>query len=347
MRGGREQRTGAGSTSSEETLCMIISRTPLRMSFAGGGSDLPGFYRMYGGAVVSSAIDKYVYVNVNKKFDSGIRIAYSQTEEVNQVAQIKHPIVRAAMQSMLLDGGVEITTIADIPSKGTGLGSSSSFTVGLVHALSALEGRYVSNSDLAMHSCHIEIDLCKEPIGKQDQYAAAFGGFNLIEFKRDDSVIVSPIICQRETLRQIERNIVLLYTGMTRSASSILRNQAECIVNDSAKQNVLRQMVDLAYRLRDELQKNDPDGLGRILHENWLLKKSIATGISSSQIDEWYDAALEAGAIGGKILGAGGGGFLMLYAPQTRHGAIKAALGMLRPISVKLEPQGSRIIFYE
>lgn len=325
---------------------MIISRTPLRMSFVGGGSDLPAFYRHQKGAVLSTAIDKYVYVNVNKKFDNGIRIAYSKNEEVDSVDKIEHRLVRAGMELVGLDGGIEITTIADIPSKGTGLGSSSSFTVGLLHALNAYKGRYVSGEHLGEASCKIEIEMCGEPIGKQDQYAAAFGGFNLIEFCPDESVVVSPLICDPRTVKELESNILLFYTGITRSASALLKQQSDDIANDDAKQQTLQKMVQLAYDMRDELQNNNVDAFGDILHENWMLKKSITSGISTSFIDDWYDAARRAGATGGKILGAGAGGFLMLYAPKDCHGAIKAALPELREIPIGFEPLGSRIIFY-
>ena len=326
---------------------MIISRTPLRMSFTGGGSDIPSFYRKYGGAVISTAIDKYVYVNVNKKFDNGIRVAYSKNEEVASLHEIEHPLVRAAMKCLGLEGGIEITTIADISSRGTGLGSSSTFTVGLLHALNAYIGCYVSSETLAAYSCHIEIELCGEPIGKQDQYAAAFGGFNLIEFNSDDSVVVSPIICKRKTLERIEHNILVFYTGITRSASTLLKRQSYEVANGKRKQDALRRMVKLTYDLRDELHKNNADVFGEILHENWVLKKSLADGISTGEIDEWYSAARSAGAIGGKILGAGAGGFLMLYAPPETHSAIQSALNTLRHVPIAFEPLGSRIIFYQ
>lgn len=326
---------------------MIISKTPLRMSFVGGGSDLPAFYRLHGGAVVSTAIDKYIYVNVNKKFDDGIRIAYSKTEEVASVDQIEHRIVRAAMRYLHLNGGIEITTIADIPSRGTGLGSSSSFTVGLLHALNAFKGRYMSNTQLGSDSCHIEIDICDEPIGKQDQYAAAFGGFNLIEFKPDDSVIVSPVICDRATIRELEANILVFYTGITRSASSLLELQLKEIASNQKKQRAMMRVAELAYVLRDELQKNNLTAFGEILHENWMLKKSVSPGASTGDIDQWYKAARSAGAAGGKILGAGAGGFLMLYAPKESHETIKSALPMLRPVNMGFEPLGSQIIFYQ
>jgi len=325
---------------------MIISKTPLRMSFVGGGSDLPGFYRRYGGAVLSTSIDKFVYVNVNRKFDDGIRIAYSKTEEVSSVDQIQHQLVRACMEHLQLSGGIEITTIADIPSKGTGLGSSSSFTVGLLHALNAYQGRYVSKETLGADSCYIEIDHCGEPIGKQDQYAAAYGGFNLIEFHPDDSVVVTPVICQRDTLLAIENNIIVFYTGITRSASKLLEQQSAQVDSEADKQKVLRRMVQLTYDLRTEIQNDNEAVFGEILHENWMLKKSLTQGISTEAIDDWYAAARAAGATGGKILGAGAGGFLMLYAPQERHDAITAALPDLRRIKMGFERQGSAIIFY-
>ena len=317
------------------------------MSFTGGGSDLPSYYLKYGGAVISTAIDKYIYVNVNKKFDNSIRVSYSKTEEVQNVADIEHRIVRASLEYLNIRGGIEITTIADVPSKGTGLGSSSSFTVGLLHSLNAYLGNYVSNEQLGSVSCHIEIERCGEPIGKQDQYAAAFGGFNLIEFNMDGSVVVSPIICQRDTITEIEQNIMMFYTGITRSASSLLAKQSEEVSREKEKQQGLQRMVALTHDLRKELQNNRTHVFGEILHENWILKRSLVDAISNSEIDEWYDSARKAGAIGGKILGAGAGGFLLLYAPKTAHNAIRQELSMLRQIDIKFELLGSRIIFYQ
>ena len=316
------------------------------MSFVGGGSDLPAFYRQYGGAVVSSAIDKYVYVTVNKKFDQGIRLSYSITEEVDHVDKIRHDLVREALKMLGIDGGIEITTIADIPSRGTGLGSSSSFTVGLLNVLHAYQSRHVSGERLGEESCRIEIDLCKEPIGRQDQYAAAHGGLNLIEFRPDDSVLTSPIICSPDTIRAVESNILVFYTGVTRSASNLLRQQSEEVSSSDEKRKGMQRMVDLAYMLRDELQKNNTSAFGEILHENWELKKSMTSGISNSRIDDIYSAARNAGATGGKLLGAGAGGFLMFYAPQGSHSNIIQALSGLRPIDTKFERLGSRIIFY-
>lgn len=317
------------------------------MSFTGGGSDLPSFYRENGGAVVSTTIDKYIYVNVNKKFDNGVRVAYSRTEEVSGAAEIQHPLVRASLEFLRISGGIEITTIADIPSRGTGLGSSSSFTVGLLHALNAFLGRHVSREQLGKDSCHIELNVCGEPIGKQDQYAAAFGGFNFIEFKGDESVVVSPVICDRTTIQNVEANILMLYTGITRSASALLKDQSRDVAGDLGKIRILRRLVELAHQLRADLQENSLSSIGPILHESWMLKKSISPGISSDTIDEWYATARRAGAQGGKILGAGAGGFLMLYAPRESHDAIKSSLRNLRSVDIKFDPLGSRIVFYQ
>lgn len=324
---------------------MIISRTPLRMSFVGGGSDLPVFYRKHGGAVVSTAINQYVYITVNPKFDQGIRVSYSRTEEASKVDRIRHPLVREALKLTGIQGGIEITSVADIPAKGTGLGSSSSFTVGLLHALHAHSERHASAEQLARECCEIEIERCQEPIGKQDQYAAAYGGLNHIRFLPDDSVIVEPIICKRETLGQMQDRMLVFYTGLTRSASEVLRRQQTSLRGGRKKQNAMKRMVQLADELKVQLQRNNAEALGEIIHENWELKRSLSEGISNSQIDDWYSKARAAGAQGGKLLGAGSGGFLMFYAPQEQHGAITRALSDLRRMNFRFEPQGSKIIF--
>ena len=324
---------------------MIISRTPLRVSFVGGGSDLPVFYRKFGGAVVSTAIDKFVYVTVNQKFDERIRVSYSKTEDAQSVEKIKHPLVRESLKLLGLAGGIEITSVADIPAKGTGLGSSSSFTVGLLNALHAYAGRHASAEQLARESCEIEIDRCGEPIGKQDQYAAAFGGCNFIQFNADDSVSIQPIICERETLQQLQARLLIFYTGITRSASVILQDQQQAVASQRKKQRVLRKMGELAHELKAQLQNNRLDAFGELIHQGWRLKKQMADGISTSLIDDWYLRARKAGAVGGKLLGAGTGGFLMFYAPLERHEAIVRALGELRQMDFRFEQQGSRIIF--
>jgi D-glycero-alpha-D-manno-heptose-7-phosphate kinase len=324
---------------------MIISKTPLRMSFVGGGSDLPVFYRKFGGAVVSTAINKFVYVTVNQKFDDRIRLSYSKTEDAKSAEKVKHPLVREALQMLGVRGGIEITSIADIPAKGTGLGSSSSFTVGLLNALHAFANRYASAEKLAEESCAIEIERCGEPIGKQDQYAAAFGGFNLIQFNADDSVSVEPIICKRETIERLQENLLVFYTGITRSASALLKSQSASVATDKAKQKAMKRMVALAHALKAELQKNNLDAFGEIIHENWELKRSLTSGVSNTEIDDWYARARKAGAVGGKLLGAGSGGFLMFYAPPGRHEEITRSLSDLRPTALRFEAQGSKIIF--
>lgn len=323
---------------------MIISSTPLRMSFVGGGSDLPIFYRQFGGAVVSTAINQYVYVTVNPKFDDQIRLSYSRTEEVDKPNQIEHPLVREVLKKLRIRGGVEITSIADIPSKGTGLGSSSAFTVGLLHALYAYLSRYVSANRLAEESCEIEIERCGSPIGKQDQYASAFGGLNFIRFNPDDSVGIEPIICRKETLTHLQDNLLTFYTGVCRSASEVLQAQQTALKEKKSKQLTLKTMVKLAHDLKTELQNNHLNSFGKILDENWKLKRSLTSHISTLQIDQWYQQAKKAGAIGGKLLGAGNGGFLTFYAPKEKHLAIQKKLN-LRLVPFRFATQGSRIIF--
>ena len=233
---------------------MIISRAPVRISFFGGGSDIPDFYREHGGAVISTAINKYVFVTVNPKFDNGVRVAYSRTEEVSSAKEIEHPLVRAAMQQVGIEGGIEITTVADIPSRGTGLGSSSALTVALLNALHAYNHRYVSAMTLGAEASHIEIDICGEPIGKQDQYAAALGGFNLIEFMPDDSVVSSPVVCSEATRKGLEGSLLMLYTGVTRSASALLQEQVADVKASADKQQTLKRMVQLCFDVRAEIQ---------------------------------------------------------------------------------------------
>jgi D-glycero-alpha-D-manno-heptose-7-phosphate kinase len=307
---------------------------------------MPDFYRENGGSVISTAIDKYVFVMVNRKFDSGIRVAYSKTEEVASIAEIEHPLVRAGLRQAGLHGGIEIATVADIPSRGTGLGSSSTFTVGLMHALHAYCGRYVSSATLAEEACRIEIDICGEPIGKQDQYAAAFGGFNVIEFRPDGTVGITPLICQPAMLKRLQASLLLLYTGITRSASELLREQAHEVHTNADKRSILQRMVELCYTLRDDVQADNFDTFGALLHENWELKKRLTRKISNSVIDGWYETARRHGASGGKILGAGAGGFLLLAAPPELHGRICHALPALRRIPFNFERSGSQIILF-
>lgn len=325
---------------------MILSKTPLRMSFVGGGSDLPAYYREESGAVLSTAIDRYIYIAVNRKFDGRIRLSYSRTEDVDEPHEIEHPLVREALALTGVSGGVEIASLADIPSKGSGLGSSSSYTVGLLQALYAYRSQYVSKQQLAEGACEIEIERCGEPIGKQDQYAAAFGGLNLIEFHPDESVSVNPVFCGGQMIQQLENNIVVFFTGRTRSASKVLAKQSEALKGQAGKA-LTRRMVALAFELKRELESGSIDSLGPLLHENWRLKTQLMNGISDTQIDGWYDAGLASGAKGGKLLGAGNGGFMMFYAQAEYHDAIRKALSMLEPVKFGFDRNGSQIVFYQ
>jgi D-glycero-alpha-D-manno-heptose-7-phosphate kinase len=326
---------------------MIISRTPLRISFVGGGSDLPAFYCRESGAVVSTAINKYIYITVNPKFDQKIRASYSRTEIVDSVEEVQHELIREALQLVGIEGSIEITSISDIPSQGTGLGSSSTYTVGLLNALYAYGGHMAGAERLSCESCEIEIDRCGHPIGKQDQYIAAYGGLKYIQFNPDESVFVDPIICSPQTRQWLQKRLLLLYTGLTRRSDSILREQSKNTENDEVRRLALRKMVGLANQMREALTRNDLDGFGEVLHANWLEKCRLAQGITRPCINEWYETARSHGAIGGKILGAGGGGFLLLYAPVDRHREICQALPELRRIGFHFEPQGSRLIYVE
>ncbi|TAN38281.1 MAG: GHMP kinase [Verrucomicrobia bacterium] len=326
---------------------MIITRTPLRVSFAGGGTDLRAFYGRERGAVLSTAINKYIYITVNRKFDQKVRASYSVTEIVERADDLKHELIREALKLVGLSGGVEITSISDVPSQGTGLGSSSSYTVGLLNALYAFTGQLVSAERLAREACQIEIEICGKPIGKQDQYIAAYGGLQHIQFNSDESVFVDPIPAGGEIRTQLQQNLLMLYTGVTRSANDVLGEQRKNTEQNGAAMAGLRQMCTLADQLRAALCAGQLDGFGEILHTGWMLKRTLATGISNPAIDGWYDTARRHGALGGKLLGAGGGGFLLLYAHPDRQAAICRALSDLRPIPFCFEPQGSKIIFIE
>jgi D-glycero-alpha-D-manno-heptose-7-phosphate kinase len=323
---------------------MIVSKTPLRMSFVGGGSDLPAFYREEMGAVLSTTIDKYMYICVNKKFDGRIRLSYSRTEEVDLPHQVQHPLVREALYLMGIEGGIEIASMADIPSKGSGLGSSSTYTVGLLNALHAYSHQFASKEKLARQACEIEIDRCGEPIGKQDQYAASYGGLNLIRFYPDDSVSVDPVICKPSLLQEMEDSILVFFTGRTRSASAVLASQAVAMMNPDSR-SLMRRMVELAFEMKLQLENGTLDYIGNILDENWRLKAQLTVGISDQQIDGWYATAIANGALGGKLLGAGNGGFMMFFAPQERHFQITKALSELETAKFRFDRSGSQIVF--
>ncbi len=328
---------------------MIISRTPFRISFLGGGTDLPAFYEAEEGAVLSTTINKYIYITINDRFDSTYRLSYSKTENCDSVSKIEHKIFKNVLskyagQASDRNGGrgLEIVSMADIPG-GTGLGSSSSFTVGLLHAMKAHIGLFQSSEQLASEASRIEIEDLKEPIGKQDQYAAAYGGLQYIRFLPSGEVSIEPVICAGENKRRLESSMMVFYTGQTRSASEILKTQS---ANTGQKRESLREMKNLAFRLKGVIESGtNTHEVGRLLHEGWMLKKGLASGISGGQIDQWYDRAVRAGASGGKILGAGGGGFLMLICEPQKQAKVRAELAELREVQVGFESFGSRIIF--
>lgn len=328
---------------------MIIARTPFRVSFLGGGTDLPDFWQEEEGAVLSTAINKYMHITVNNRFDQSWRLGYSKTEIVDDVSKIEHKIIRRVLEkygaeAKIRNGGhgLEILSMADIPA-GSGLGSSSSFTVSLLHALKGHLGTFQSSEELAREASEIEIVDLKEPIGKQDQYAAAFGGLRYIRFLPSGEVSAEPVICTSDTKRALEEHMLIFYTGVTRSASSVLKEQKS---NTDQKRETLRAMRELALRMKVSLENNESiRRSGELLHEGWALKKTLASGITAGPIDAWYARALKAGAYGGKILGAGGGGFLMVLCPPDAQDKVKQELKELRPVKMCFDSFGSRIVF--
>ncbi|MDG1253315.1 MAG: GHMP kinase [Schleiferiaceae bacterium] len=325
---------------------MIITRTPFRISFVGGGSDLPAFYRAHGGSVLSTTIDKYMYISSHDYFEAGkIRTKYSKTETVSAVSDIEHPILRTIMQRLGVREGLEVSSIADVPA-GTGMGSSSSFTVGTLHNLMAREGRLheVSKAWLGEQACRVELEDLSEPIGKQDQYAAAFGGLNIIDFHANDQVSVSPLNLSSEGILEFSSHLRLYYFGNQRSASSILEEQSQR-ASEADKVQALKEMVGFVRPFSGYLQSGEWEAIGALMHENWMLKQSLASGISTGPIQEAYAAAQRAGAWGGKLLGAGGGGFMLFVAHPGQHAALDHALSSLRPFPFSLETAGSQVIF--
>ncbi len=321
---------------------MIISQTPLRISFAGGGTDLKSFYEHEEGWVISSAIDKYVFIIVKERFDEMIYVNCSKKEVVERVDDIEHGLVREAMRKTGVSHGVEITTLADIPSDGSGLGSSSSVTVGLLNALYAYQGEQVTAEQLAREASEIEIDILGKPIGKQDQYIAAYGGVRFFRFQPDETVDVEKIHLVNSKNRMFGSNLMLFYTGKTRKADVILSEQKE---NTLQKINFLREMKYQAREIKECLETADFDRVGNILADGWELKKKLASRISNPDIDVMYQHAREAGALGGKISGAGGGGFMLLYCPRERQTQLRNELKAYREFPFFLEKDGSKIIF--
>ena len=322
---------------------MIITQTPLRISFFGGGTDFKGYYGVNGGgAVLSTAIDKYIYVIIKKRFDDKICLNYSRKEIVDRVDQIKHDLVREAIRKTGIKKGVEITTLADIPSEGTGLGSSSSVTVGLLSDFYLYQAQSQPAERLAEEACEIEIDILRRPIGKQDQYAAAFGNLNLIKFNSDDTVDLQHLLVEEGIKRGLEANLMLIYTGTTRRSDEILSQQKE---NIKDRISVLNELRDMVGEGKEYLVKGELDEFGKLLHHGWELKKKLAERINNSWIEEIYQTARKAGALGGKISGAGGGGFLLLYCLFERQNRVRSALETLRELPFHFEKEGTKAIF--
>ena len=321
---------------------MILIRTPFRISFVGGGSDFHNFYSMEPGQVISTTINRYIYHAINKKFENNIRLNYSQTELINNPRQIKHPLFNIILNLYRIDSHLEISSLADIPSKGSGLGSSSSFSVGLINGINQFLNKNVTKEFLAKESCNVEINLCKEPIGKQDQYAAAYGGLNHYTFNTDDTVKIKKIR-YTDSIDEFKKSLIFFYTGRTRESSSILSEQNKNL-NDKIYFNYVREIVDLVKLFESNLKKGNIDLCGKLIDHNWKLKKLLASNISDNFIDSIYDKAMKLGAFGGKLLGAGHGGFLMLVAPKELHNKIKKEIN-LESYDFDFDTEGSKLIY--
>lgn len=321
---------------------MLIVQTPLRISFFGGGTDFRAYFIQEGGCVLSTTIDKYIFVTIKRRFDQMLRVGYTKTEMVATLDELQHELIREALRKTGIGCGVEVTTMGDVPSAGSGLGSSSTVTVGALHAMYSLLGQLVPAERLAQEACEIEIDTLGKPIGIQDQYIAALGGLRFMEFTTSGEVRSQRIELPKHHLRQLNDNTLLFFTGVTRKADTVLLEQQKKI---SETNGVLGEMKGIAHAAREALLQGNIDCIGELLHTSWQLKKKLASKISNSTIDEIYEAARGAGAIGGKLCGAGGGGFLLLYCPYDRQNAVREALAPLQELPFKLEPAGSKVIF--
>ena len=321
---------------------MIIVQTPLRISLFGGGTDFPSFFMEEGGCVLSSAIDKYIFVTIKGRFDSKLRIGYTQTEMVDEIGQINHELIRESLRLTGIERGIEITTMGDIPSEGSGLGSSSTVTVGALHAMYTYRGEIVTAERLAREACAIEIETLKKPIGIQDQYIAAYGGLRFFDFLPNGEVKSEKIKISPEARRVLNDNFLLFYTGVTRKSSSILKEQTS---NIKDRVSELRELKQMTCQARSNLEAGDYDNLGALMHQSWELKKCLAGAISNGHINEIYESARGAGALGGKITGAGGGGFLLLYVPYKNQNKVRTALNGLQELPFRLEADGTKVIF--
>jgi D-glycero-alpha-D-manno-heptose-7-phosphate kinase len=324
---------------------VIISRTPFRVSLAGGGSDLAAYYRRRPGCVVTMAINRYMYVTVNRRFDDSIRVSYTRTEIVDHLDDLQHDLVRESMRMVGLTKGIEVTTVADLPA-GIGLGSSSSLTVGVLNALYALKGEWHSPDDLARRACEIEIEVLHSPIGKQDQYIAAFGGFCEIHFLPDETVSVHPLVCPQDRRQRLVKQLMLFYTGVARDASSVLQEARQRMVEGS--DSPVDGLVAFAQEMRAVILNGGVERVGDLLDGSWMLKKQMASNVSNAHLDDLYERARAAGATGGKISGAGAGGCLLLFVPESRQPAVRDAMrdARLKEVVFTLEPEGSRIVHY-
>ena len=321
---------------------MIIVQTPLRISFFGGGTDFREFFMQEGGCVLGSAIDKYIFMTIKQRFDSKLRIGYTQTEMVDEIDQIHHELIREALRLTRIDRGVEITTMGDIPSEGSGLGSSSTVTVGALHAMHAYLGEIVPAERLAREACTIEIDTLKRPIGIQDQYIAAYGGLRFFEFLPNGQVTKEKVNLSPEAQRVLNNNFMLFFTGVSRDSASILNEQVDNLKEHFSE---LREIKQMACEARAVIERENFDLLGILIHQSWELKKRLARKIRNGHINEMYETARSAGAIGGKITGAGGGGFLLLYVPFECQNKVRTALQGLQELPFRIEADGTKVIF--
>ena len=325
---------------------MIISRTPFRISFAGGGSDLPDFFKKHEGAVVSTSIDKFIHIALHPHFEKKtLLLKYTKTEEVKHPRELENHIARTILSHQKMNG-LEIASSGDLPSQ-TGLGSSSSFAVSLYHAVTAHLHKKVSPEDLAEYACDTEIKRLKYPIGKQDQYAAAYGGLNFYRFLKNGTVVVEPIKISPKKKKELDENLLLFYTGITRSANDVLKEQKNNIQKKTNAVTNLKEMVSIAYEMRDALEKDNLKEFGKLLHKGWMLKQSVASTITNSEINKYYEIGLKNGALGGKLLGAGGGGCLLFYCEKKDQERLKKALRKLRHIPFSFSDKGSEIIYQD
>jgi D-glycero-alpha-D-manno-heptose-7-phosphate kinase len=327
---------------------MIISRTPFRVSFFGGGTDYPDWYREHGGAVLSTAIDKYCYISVRELppfFDHKFRLVYSFVENVKEVGEIAHPAARAVLQTMGVTKGLEIHHDGDLPAR-SGVGSSSAFTVGLICAIHALAGRYVSKDALANEAINVEQCVLREAVGVQDQISAAFGGFNHITFRQDGVYHVSPMVLPNDRLGSLQSHLMLLFTGISRTAAEVAQAQLDNLKHHASEMRAMQQMVDRAMEILASPTSDIVD-FGRLLGEGWTLKRRLSDRVTNSTVDACYDTAMRAGAIGGKLLGAGGGGFMLLFVRPEQQARVQEALRSLIRVPFKFDMSGSRIVLYQ